>query len=140
MGRILAFDYGRKRTGLAVSDPLRIIANGLDTIRSMDVWEFLKEYLATETVDQFIVGLPLQMNHSPSESMVFVERFVKKLGKNYPDINIEMVDERFSSKIARRAMIEGGLKKKDRRDKTLVDKLSAVIILQSYIDSLARKK
>jgi len=134
LGRVLAFDMGRKRTGIAVSDPGRMIANGLETVPSMHIWDFLESYLGKETVDVFVVGYPVQMNNIPSESMPFVESFIKKLKKTYPDIVVELVDERFTSKMAKQSMLEGGVKKKDRRNKALVDKISAMLILQSYLD------
>ena len=135
MGRILSIDYGRKRTGLAVTDPMQIIATGLTTVQSSLLIPFLKNYVATETVDRFIVGLPKQMNNELSESWKYIEPFVKSLQKNFPNIPVEMVDERFTSVLAHQAMRDGGLKKKDRQNKALVDEISATIILQSYLES-----
>ncbi|MCQ2210798.1 MAG: Holliday junction resolvase RuvX [Paludibacteraceae bacterium] len=135
MGRLLAIDYGRKRVGIAVTDPLKIVANGLKTVASGDVYEFLTEYTAKETVEKFIVGLPKTMQNEESESMKYIKPFVAGLKKRFPTIPVEMYDERFTSVIAHRAMLEGGLKKKDRQNKALVDEMSATIILQSYMES-----
>jgi putative Holliday junction resolvase len=134
MGRIIAIDYGRKRVGLAVTDELKMIANPLTTVHSKDIISFLKEYCANEIVECFVVGEPKQMDNTPSESMRFITPFVKKLKKEIPEIPVEMADERFTSKIASQAMITAGLKKKDRQNKALVDKISAVLILQSYLE------
>lgn len=135
MGRILAIDYGQKRVGLAVTDELRIIATALTTVHSKDVIRFLKDYLQTKKVDCFVVGEPRQMNNTISDSAKFIEPFVKKLKKEFPDIPVERYDERFTSKIAVQTMVSAGLKKKDRQNKALIDKVSAVLILQSYLDS-----
>lgn len=135
MGRILAIDYGRKRSGIAATDILQLIANGLCTVKSSDIITFLKDYVAKEPVDLFIVGLPKQMNNEPSENMKYITPFVGTLKKTFPNIPVEMVDERFTSALAHQAMRDGGLKKKDRQDKALVDEISAVIILQSYMES-----
>lgn len=135
MGRIVSIDYGRKRTGIAVTDTLQLIANGLTTVPSHEVLSFLKRYVEKESVERIIVGLPKQMNNQPSESMVYIEPFVASLKRSFPAIPVEYVDERFTSKLAHQAMIEGGLKKKDRQNKALVDEISAVIILQSYLES-----
>jgi len=129
---------GRKRIGLAVSDPGKIIANGLETIPTMNVWDFLRDYMKKETVELFVVGYPKQMNNTPSESMKYVDSFVQKLKKTYPHIDVRLVDERFTSKMAKQSMIEGGVKKKDRQNKALVDKISATLILQSYLDQVPR--
>ncbi len=134
MGRILAIDYGRKRVGIAVTDELQMIANPLTTVHSKDIISFLKDYCSKENVDTFVVGDPKQMDNTPSESMRFIAPFVKKLKKEIPGIPVEMADERFTSKIASQAMITAGLKKKDRQNKALVDKVSAVLILQSYLE------
>ncbi|MHC1707829.1 MAG: Holliday junction resolvase RuvX [Bacteroidales bacterium] len=136
MGRILAIDYGRKRAGLAVSDQNRLIAGPLDTVSSHVLMNYLKEYCSSEEVDCFVVGEPLQMNGQASESTIYIVPFLKNLKKNFPDKPIYRVDERFTSRMATRAIAESGLKKKDRRDKALIDKVSAVIILQSYMDNL----
>lgn len=136
MGRFLAIDYGTKRTGLAVTDSLRIIANGLATVPTHTLLDYLKKYLEKEEVDRFIVGLPKQMNNEYSENMKHIRPFVKKLKAIYPQIPVELYDERFTSSLAQRTIIEAGLKKKDRQNKALVDEVSAVIILQSYMESL----
>lgn len=133
-GRILSIDYGRKRIGIAVSDPARIIANGLKTVPSGQIWTFLDDYLSRENVTQFVVGFPRKLNNDPSEAVEFVNPFVRKLRKKYKTIPVELVDERFTSKLAMRTMIDGGLKKKDRRNRALVDTISATIILQSFLD------
>lgn len=135
MARILSIDYGKKRTGIAVSDPLQIIANGLTTVETAKLEDFLKEYLQKESVSTIVVGLPKQMDNQASENMKRVEPFVNRLRKLYPDIVIEYFDERFSSKMAQQAMIDGGLKKKERQNKSLVDEISATIILQGYMES-----
>ncbi|MDR2916653.1 MAG: Holliday junction resolvase RuvX [Tannerella sp.] len=134
MGRIIAIDYGRKRTGLAATDTMQIIANGLGTVPSGEAVEFLKQYISQENVDLFIVGQPKQMNNEPSENMQYVEAFVNRLRKIIPEIPIEYFDERFTSVMAHQAMIDGGLKKKRRQDKALVDEISAVLILQGYLE------
>ncbi len=134
MGRILAIDYGRKRVGIAVTDPLKIIANGLTTVHSKDIFTFLKDYTVKEEVEIIVVGYPVNLRNEGSQSLQFINPFIKKLIKQFPEIKIETYDERFTSKMAKAAMIEGGLKKKDRQNKALVDKISAVIILQSYLE------
>ncbi len=136
MGRFLALDYGTKRTGIAVSDTLRIIANGLTTVPTHTLLEFLKSYLAKEDVECIIVGLPKQMNNEYSENMKHIRPFVKKLQATYPNIRIEYYDERFTSALAHRTIIDAGLKKTDRQNKALVDEISATIILQDYMESL----
>ena len=136
MGRILAIDYGKKRTGLAVTDPLRIIANGLATIPTSDIFDYLTQYVAKESVDQLVIGKPIQPNGLPSENLARVENFVNRWRKLHPEIPIDYYDERFTSVIAHQAMIAGGVKKKTRReDKGLVDEISATIILQDYMRS-----
>ena len=136
MGRILAIDYGLKRTGLAVTDPLRIMANGLETVPTHEVITFLEKYMAGEQVDILVLGLPTQMSGAESQPMPQIRTFAANLKKKFPDIELVYVDERFTSVLAHRAMLEGGLKKKARQDKALVDKISATIILQSYLESL----
>ncbi|GAB6009680.1 Holliday junction resolvase RuvX [Dysgonomonas reticulitermitis] len=136
MGRFLALDYGTKRTGIAVSDTLRIIANGLTTVPTHTLLEFLKSYLAKEDVERIIVGLPKQMNNEYSENMKHIRPFVKKLQATYPNIRIEYYDERFTSALAHKTIIDAGLKKSDRQNKALVDEVSATIILQDYMESL----
>lgn len=136
MGRILALDYGRKRAGIAVSDPLRIIANGLTTVPSHELLDFIQNYVTKEEVELILVGLPKQMNNQASESMTYIEPFVRGLRKRIPDIPVQYVDERFTSVLAHRAMLDAGLKKKDRQNKALADEISATIILQSYLESI----
>ena len=134
MGRIVALDYGKKRTGLAVSDPLKLIAGGLTTLTSNETIDFLKKYVAENEIDSFILGDPRQMDYKPSENRERVLKFKKKLQQTFPNIEIQMIDERFTSYLAHQAMIQGGLKKKDRQNKALVDKLSATILLQSFLE------
>ncbi|CAM1341061.1 Holliday junction resolvase RuvX [Tenacibaculum amylolyticum] len=133
MARILAIDFGLKRTGIAVTDELQIIASGLTTVPTDELLPFLKDYISKENVSLFVVGKPKQMDNSDSESEVLIQPFLKKLTKEIPAIPIERVDERFTSKMAFQTMIDGGLKKKQRRNKALVDEISATIILQSYL-------
>ncbi|MDM8159354.1 Holliday junction resolvase RuvX [Labilibaculum sp. K2S] len=135
MARIVAIDYGRKRVGLAVTDPFQIIANGLDTVAAKDVLTYLEKYFQTEEVECIVVGYPKQMNNEDSESVKYLKPFLGQLKKKFPDLPIELVDERFTSKIAFQTMIDGGLGKKARRDKAMIDKVSAVIILQSYMET-----
>ena len=137
MGRLIGIDYGRKRVGIAVTDPGQMIASGLTTVGAHEILVFLQDYTAKEKVDAFIVGLPKQMNNQPSESAGFVNSFVTGLSRKFPDIPVYMVDERFTSKMAVRAMIDGGLKKKQRQNKALVDSISAALILQSYMESIS---
>lgn len=135
MSRILAIDYGQKRVGLAVTDPLQIIANGLDTVSSGEIFAYLKDYCEREDVVCFVVGWPLNLKGEPSESMRFVEPFVKALGRKHPNIKIELVDERFTSKMASQAILMSGVSKKKRQDKGLIDKVSATIILQYFLEA-----
>jgi putative holliday junction resolvase len=135
VGRILAIDYGRKRTGIAVTDTLKLIANGLDTIATHDLVDFLKKYFLSENVERVVIGYPKQMNNQPSEIVVYIDEFLKRFKKLFPDKPIDLVDERFTSKLAFQAMIDGGVKKQKRRDKALIDKISATIILQSYLET-----
>ena len=132
---IFAIDYGRKRTGLAATDNLQMIANGLTTVPSGELVSWLSAYVAKEPVDLFVVGLPKQMNNEPSENMKYVEAFVTHLKRTIPNIPVEYYDERFTSVLAHKAMLDGGLKKKKRQDKGLVAEISAVIILQSYLEN-----
>lgn len=134
MGRILAIDYGKKRVGIAVSDPCRIIATGLQTVLSHEIFLFLQTYLAKEKVDLFVVGHPKQMDNSDSESMIYIKPFLIGLKRKFPDTPIVMYDERFTSVLAHKALIEGGAKKKTRQDKALIDTISATIILTSYME------
>ena len=136
MGRILAIDYGKKRTGLAVTDVLQIIANGLTTVPTHTLMDFILDYVKREPVERIVVGLPKQMNNQPSENMVRIEPFVNRLRKVLPNIPVEYVDERFTSVIAQRTIRESGIGKMARRDKSLVDKVSAAIILQDYMASV----
>lgn len=135
MGRILAIDFGTKRIGLAETDPLQIIASGLDTVDNKKIFEFLNKYLKTEQVDEIIVGEPKQMDDTASESEKYIKPFVEKLEREYPKIVIKRFDERYTSKMAFQTMIDSGIGKKARRNKGLIDKISATIILQSYLES-----
>ena len=135
MSRILAIDYGRKRTGLAVSDTMQIIANGLTTVPTHELLDFIAGYVQKEPVERIIIGLPKQMDNEVSENMKYIEPFVRLLKKKLPEMPVEFVDERFTSVLAHRTMLEAGLKKKDRQNKALVDEISATIILQTYLES-----
>lgn len=138
MGRIVAIDYGLKRTGIAVSDPLRIIATPLDTVPTTELLVFLGRYLQKEPVDEFVVGMPKTLLNEDSEIAPVVRKFVEELKKIFPEKPVHLADERFTSRMAQRAMIEGGMKKKDRRVKGNVDKISATIILQSFMEAVKR--
>ncbi len=133
MGRILAIDYGKKRTGIAITDELQIIASGLTTVNTDELISFLKDYTFKENVDLFIIGKPKQMDNSDSESEELILPFIEKMNANFPEIPIKRIDERFTSKMAFQTMIDSGLKKKQRQNKALVDEISATIILQSYL-------
>ncbi len=135
MGRLLAIDYGRKRCGIAVTDILQICANGLTTVRTCDLMSFIKDYCSNESVEMIIVGLPKQLNGYPSESTRYIDPFLKQLRKELPDMPIQRYDERFTSTIAHRAMLDGGLHRMARRDKELVDQIAATIILNDYLNS-----
>lgn len=135
MGRVLAIDYGQKRVGLAVTDENRIIANQLDTVHVSEIFDYLHKYVNYEKVDIIVVGEPRQMDYTLSDAARFTEPFVKKLKKEFPNLLIERADERFTSKLASRTMLEAGLKKKDRQDKALVDRISATILLQSWMEA-----
>ena len=135
MPRILSIDYGKRRTGLAVTDPLQIIAGGLATVSTSELYDYLVAYVSREPVERIIIGKPIQPNGLPSENLARVEQFVNRWRKHQPQLPIEYVDERYTSVLAHRAMIDGGLKKKARQDKALVDEISATIILQSYMES-----
>ncbi len=135
MGRIMAIDYGRKRTGLAVTDELQLIATPLSTVETPKLMPFLDSYLKQENVECFVVGEAKHLNNTPSESAKYIEPFVALLQKRYPDIPVERVDERFTSKIAFQSMIDGGLSRKQRQNKALIDTISAVLILQSYMQA-----
>ena len=134
MDRIIGIDYGRKRVGVAVSDPLGIFASALETVQTAKIIEYLKKYAENEKVVRFVVGYPVNMDGAPSEAAKDVDVFLKQLAKAFPDVPVTLEDERFTSVLAHRAMIDGGMKAKDRRDKESVDKISAAIILQSYMD------
>lgn len=134
MARLLAFDFGEKRTGIAVTDELQIIASGLTTVETKNIFTFIDDYISSEKVEAFIVGEPKQMDYTASESEVFIEQFVKKLTNKYPQIPIKRIDERFTSKMAFQTMIDSGLKKKQRQNKALIDEISATIILQTYMN------
>lgn len=135
----MAIDYGRKRTGLAVTDPLKIIANALTTVKSEKIIDFLKEYQKNEIIETIVVGYPKKLNNTGSEALVYVNPFIKKLRKELPEIPVEIMDERFTSKMAEQAKIEGGMKKDKRKDKALTDSISATIILQSYMELIRNK-
>lgn len=139
MSRILAIDYGKKRTGIAVTDPMQIIANGLATVPTVELMDFLLDYLKKERVERILVGYPRQMNYEDSENMKRIVPFVNRLKKLVPDVPVELVDERFTSVMAHQVMIDAGLKKKARQNKALVDEISATIILQSYLESKRMK-
>ena len=134
MDRLIGIDYGRKRVGVAVSDPLGIFASALETVHSAKIIEYLKNYSQNETIVRFVVGYPVNMNGAPSEAAKDVDVFLKHLAKAFPDIPVTLEDERFTSVLAHRAMIDGGMKKQNRQKKESVDKISAAIILQSYMD------
>lgn len=134
MARVLAIDYGQKRVGVAVTDDLQIIASGLTTVHVKDIIAFLEEYLNKYEVETIVVGLAMDLKNQPAQSARFIEPFVKHITKKFPQVKIERVDERFTSKMAFQTMIDGGLKKKARQNKALVDQISATIILQSYLE------
>jgi putative Holliday junction resolvase len=135
VARILSIDYGKKRTGLAVSDPLQLIAGGLATVSTSTLFEYLSQYVAKEAVERIVIGEPRQPNGQPSENLARVQQFVNRWRKAMPQIPIEYYDERFTSVLAHQAMLEGGLRKKARQDKALVDEISATIILEDYMRS-----
>ena len=134
MNRTIGIDYGRARVGIAVSDPLGIFASPLETVPSAKIIEYLQKYAEAQTIERFVVGYPINLNGRPSEAAADVDKFLKALTKAFPDTPVALEDESFTSVLAHRAMIDGGMKKSDRRDKASVDKISAAIILQSYID------
>jgi len=140
MGRILGIDYGNKRIGLAITDPLQMFASPLVTISPQEFESYIENYLKTIQIDEFVIGYPVQMNNMPSESVKYINPFLKKVKKLFPEIPVHLVDERFTSKLAFQTLIDGGVKKKDRRDKSMVDKISASIILQSFLDGRSNKK
>lgn len=140
MGRILAIDYGTRRTGIAVSDPLRIIAGALTTVETRQLEKFLADYFSKNDVDTIVLGKPVQMNGSPSETMRYIEPLAARLRRTYPDKDVVLYDERFTSVLAHRTMIESGMGRMARRDKAVVDRISATIILQSYMESLSMRR
>lgn len=133
MGRVIGIDFGKKRIGLAVTDPLQIIASPLTTVNPTEFEVFMKDYLKKEVVDAFAIGYPVQLDNTPSESTKYLEPFLTRIKRLFPNIPIHKIDERFTSVMAHQAMIDGGMKKMDRRDKKTVDKISATLILQSYL-------
>lgn len=134
MDRIIGIDYGKARVGVAVSDPLRIFASPVETVPSAKIIEYLKNYALSQTIERFVVGYPLNMNGTPAQAAPDVDEFLKRLGKAFPDVPVSLEDERFTTVLAHRAMIDGGMKKSERRDKNSADRISAAIILQSYLD------
>lgn len=140
MERIVGIDYGKKRTGIAVSDPLGIFASALETVPSADIVRYLKNYTQKETVVRFVVGYPMNLNNTPSEAAKYVDQFLNLLKKHFPAIPVTLEDERFTSAMAFQTMIDGGVKMMDRRDKSMVDKISAAIILKSYLDRVLTEK
>ena len=135
MSRILAIDYGRKRTGLAVTDPAKMIASPLETIATAELPSWLDEYFRKEQVETVVIGMPRRMNNQPSESYTYIEPFIRMFRKRFPQVDLQTFDERFTSVLAHRAMIEGGMKRKQRQDKTVVDKIAACIILEDYLNN-----
>ena len=135
MGRILAIDYGKKRTGLAVTDPLRIIATGLTTVQTPQLFSWLKAYFARETVDLIVVGMPTNWDDSDTNATPLVRQAIARLGREFPHIPLETADERYTSKLATQSMLDSGLRKKERRNKALVDEIAATILLQDYLRS-----
>ena len=135
MGRILGIDYGRKRTGVAVTDPLQIVAGNLATVPTHQLMRFIQDYMQREPVERIVVGLPTQLNGQPSATMSLITPFVKRLQQAVPDVPVTLYDERFTSTLAHRAMLDGGMKKSDRRDKSRVDAIAATIILNDYLQS-----
>lgn len=138
MGRVLAIDYGTKRTGIAVTDPLRIIATPLETVLTQSLLSFLKNYTAKEQVDEFVIGMPRTLKNEDSDITPHVRKFIVAMKVAFPDKTVHEVDERFTSSMAQRAMIDGGMKKKDRQVKGNADKISATLILQSFLDRIIR--
>lgn len=140
MGRILGIDFGTKRIGIAVTDPLQIFASPLKSVKNHEFESFIEEYVKTEQVDEFVIGYPMTLNNQPSESVKYIDPFIKKIKKLFPGVPVNKVDERFTSGMALRTIIEGGVKKKRRQDKSMVDKISASIILQSFLDKRQKTK
>jgi putative Holliday junction resolvase len=137
MGRILAFDFGKKRIGLAVTDPMQIIASPLTTVSRSEIEGFLLDYLKREMVEEFVVGYPVNLNNKPGEMVKYINPFIKRLGRLFPGKRVHLIDERFTSKMAAQTIIDGGVKKKGRKDKTLADKISASLILQTFLEKRA---
>ena len=135
MSRIMSIDYGTKRVGVAVTDPLQIIANGLETVANPDIFNFLKRYINEEEVEEMVVGMPYHLDGNPTELSPMIEDFIKKVNKLFPAIKVVTQDERFTSADAKKIILQSGAKKKKRRDKSLVDKISAVLILQEYLET-----
>ncbi len=140
MGRIIGIDYGNKRIGLAVTDPLQIFASPLDTVSQQEFYNYIENYQKTEAIEAFVIGYPVQMNNEPSESVKHIDPFIKKLKRAFPGKQIHLIDERFTSRMAFQTMIDGGVSKNDRRDKSIVDRISAAIILQSFLDNRSNRK
>ena len=136
----MGIDYGKKRVGLAVTDPLQIIASPLKTVGTQEFGDFISEYMQSEEVDAFVVGYPVQLNNKPSESVKYIDPFIRSLKKRFPEKPVYLIDERFTSQIAFKAMIEGGVKMMERRDKAMVDRISASIILQSWLAGRSGQK
>jgi putative Holliday junction resolvase len=140
VGRILGIDFGTKRIGIAVTDPLQIFAFPFKSVKNHEFGSFIQEYVKTEQIEEFVIGYPMTLNNQPSESVKYIDPFIKKLKKLFPGIRVNKVDERFTSGMALRIIIEGGVKKKGRQDKSMVDKISASIILQSFLDKRQKTK
>lgn len=139
-GRIMAIDYGKKRVGLAVTDPLRLIATRLATVNSGEIWKYLDQYFSNEEVPVVVIGYPVTLNNQPSEAVKYIDPFVKAFRRKYPGKMVELADERFTSRLAFQALIDGGVKKSGRKDKSLVDGVSATILLQSYLEQIKYKQ
>ena len=139
LGRLICLDYGRKRTGIAVTDPGQIIASGVETVATHDIRTYMKSYLGREEVDGVVVGYPVNMRNEPSEALHYINPFLKWFRKEFPNVPLVLYDERFTSKMAQAALITAGVPKKARQDKSLVDKISAALILQSFLDSEKNK-
>jgi len=141
MSRIIGIDYGRKRTGIAVTDSMKIIASGLVTVATSELEQWLEGYIAAEPVERIVVGCPVMLDGSESDTVTrYIQPFVKRLKSKFPELTIEMYDERYTSKLAVRAMVDGGMKKKDRNDKANIDKISATILLQDYLERIKSQK
>jgi putative Holliday junction resolvase len=134
MGRIIGIDFGRERVGIAVTDPLQVFASPMATVKRTDFENFIKEYSKTEEVEAFVIGYPVKLNNKPGETVKYIDPFIRNMREKFPGKEIHLVDERFTSRIALRTMIDSGMKKMKRRDKSVIDKISASIILQSFLD------